>query len=116
MADTTLYLVFSNPVDGMEDEFNTWYDTVHVHEVLAMPGILMAQRYKLFDAEITHAEGMPTPTHRYLTICEMEGDVDVVMAKIGEAYFTGAMSMSESLDLTSAAMSFWSPLGVKVHA
>jgi hypothetical protein len=116
MADTTLYLVFSNPVDGMEDEFNQWYDAVHVHEVLAMPGMLTAQRYKLFDAEISRAEGIPAPTHRYLTVYEMEGDVDATMAKITEAYFTGAMSMSEALDVTDAAMSFWSPLGPKVDS
>ncbi len=83
MADRTTYLVFSNPVEGKEDRFNDWYDNVHVHEVLATPGLLSAQRYKLSDAEIVHAEGFPEPTHGYLCIYEMEGDVDEVMAKIG---------------------------------
>ena len=116
MGDTTMYLVFSNPVEGRENEFNEWYDNVHVHEVLAVPGLRTAQRYRLFDAEISRNPELPPPAHRYLTVYEMEGDVDATMAKITEAYSTGAMSMSEALDLTTAAMSFWSPIGPKVQA
>lgn len=116
MDNRTVYLVFSNPVEGKEKEFNEWYENVHVPEILATPGLLSAQRFKLFDAEITRGEGVPAPAQRYLTIYEMEGDVDVVMGKIGEGVASGAIVMSDSLDLESAAMSFWSPLGPKVTA
>ena len=47
MSDNGLFLVFSNPVEGRDGEFNEWYDTVHVPEVLAIPGILSAQRFDL---------------------------------------------------------------------
>lgn len=112
-----LYLVFSNPAEGREQEFNEWYDNVHVPDVLSMPGMLSAQRFELFVAELNKVEGgMPLPPHRYLTVYEMEGDVDATMAKIGEAVLSGAMSMSDSLDLASTAMSYWSPRGPKVSA
>ena len=35
MADRFVQVVFSNPAEGKEDEFNEWYDTVHIPELLA---------------------------------------------------------------------------------
>ena len=35
-----IQLVYSNPVPGMEDEFNEWYSSRHVHEILRVPGYL----------------------------------------------------------------------------
>src|SRR5215471_1775199 len=97
--DRTLYLVFSNPVEGKEDEFNEWYDTVHMPEVLATPGMLTAQRFKLRETEITHHSGMPAPTHRYLLVYQMEGDVDAIMAKVQAAAMSGEMVMNDALDV-----------------
>ena len=37
---TGLLLVLSNAGDGKEDEFNDWYDNVHVPHMLNVPGIL----------------------------------------------------------------------------
>lgn len=119
MSDRKLYLVFSNPVEGKEREFNEWYETTHLREVLSAPGMLSAQRYELCDAEMmrqAREAGMPVPAHRYLIVYEMEGDVDATMAKIQEAVAAGQMVMSDSLDLETVAMSFWSPLGPKVVA
>ena len=47
MADRTIQIVFSNPFEGKDDEFNEWYDNVHLPEVLALPGVISAQRYDL---------------------------------------------------------------------
>lgn len=110
----TLYLVFSNPAEGRDAEFNDWYDNVHVHDVVGMPGVVSAQRYDLFVAEINKVDGMEPPSQRYLTVYEMEGDVDATMAKIGEAVFSGAMGLSDAMDMTSSVMSYWNPRGPKV--
>jgi hypothetical protein len=114
MAAKTIQLVFSNPTEGKEAEFNEWYDTVHVHEIVAIPGIVSAQRYDLYDAEITRNEAFPPAAHRYLTIYEMDGDVDEIMGKITDSYASGTMTMSDSLDVTTSVLSFWSPRGPKV--
>ena len=37
-------LVFSNATDGRDEEFNTWYDEVHVPEVLEVDGVSGASR------------------------------------------------------------------------
>lgn len=114
MAERTTYLVFSNPAAGKDDEFNRWYDEVHLPEVLATPGMRSAQRFKLVETEITHHSELPRPAHGYLLVYEMDGDVDAVMAKIQEAALGGTMHMSDALDLETVAMSFWRPVGEKL--
>jgi hypothetical protein len=110
VGDATIQLIFSNPVEGRDDEFNDWYDNVHVREVLAIPGMVSAQRFDLCETEILREAGR-TSHHRYLCMYEMEGDVDAIMAKIREAAASGAIYMSDTLDLTDVAMSFWTPHG-----
>lgn len=115
MGTRTVQLVFSNPVAGKDDEFNDWYDNVHVRDVLAIPGVLSAQRFDLKETEILRAAGRTSP-HRYLCLYEMEGDVDAIMAKIREAVGTGAIHMSDALDVMDSALSFWTPRGPKIEA
>ena len=95
MADNKfIQIVFSNPAEGKDDEFNEWYDNVHIPDLLAIPGMLSAQRYKLHDAEIYRMEGGNQPEHGYLLIYEMEGDVDAIMQKIQENVAAGKISMA----------------------
>ena len=39
-----LVLIFSNPKDGEETEFNRWYEDIHLDEILATTGWEGAQR------------------------------------------------------------------------
>ena len=48
--------VFSNPVEGMEDMFNEWYNSQHLPDVIAVPGVAAGQRYELAPMK------MPDPT------------------------------------------------------
>jgi hypothetical protein len=107
MADKFVQVVFSNPVAGREDEFNEWYDNVHIPDLLTVPGMLSATRYALHEAEIYHVEGGVVPEHKYMCVYEMEGDVDAIMGKIRESVAGGQVHMSESLDLSSSRLSFW---------
>ncbi len=107
MADKFVQVVFSNPVAGKEDEFNQWYDTVHIPELLTVPGMLSATRYALHEAAIYHVQGGVVPDHTYMCIYEIEGDVDAIMGKIRQAVADGRIHMSDSLDLPSSRLSFW---------
>ena len=42
-----LLLVLTNPAPGREDEFNDWYTSRHLDDVLEVPGIVAAQRFAL---------------------------------------------------------------------
>ena len=68
-----LFLALSNPVsDAVEDDFNQWYDDVHVKEVLAIPGVKSARRFKLADAQVM--PGDEAMGRRYLAVYEVEVD------------------------------------------
>jgi hypothetical protein len=114
MGASTLYLVFSNPVDGMEQEFNEWYDNVHLREVLATPGMVSAQRYTVRETEMDRLLGTE-PKHRYCVVYEMNDDPDIVMGKIQAAVEAGEIHMHEALDLSTFTMSYWSPYGPKLE-
>ena len=62
MADKFIQIVYSNPLQGRDDEFNVWYDNVHVPQLLAVPGMLSAQRYNLLDSETVSYTHLTLPT------------------------------------------------------
>ena len=64
-----LLLVFSNPVDGREEEFNDWYTNHHLDEILAIDGFVLAQRFRLVNARMTR--DAPDAPYRYLAIYEV---------------------------------------------
>lgn len=115
MAEKFIQIVFSNPLEGRDQEFNEWYDNVHIPQLLAIPGMLSAQRYTLRDAEMYRAPGGFAPQHRYAIIYEMAGDVDTIMKSIQEAVMAGEIVMHDSLDMDSWRLAFWTPRGPKAE-
>ena len=42
----SVFLVWTNPIDDASDkEFNAWYTTRHLPQLMAIPGVLDAARY-----------------------------------------------------------------------
>ena len=63
-----LVVVLTEPAAGREDEFNEYYEDLHIDEVLATTGWTSGQRFKLTD---TAGADCPLP---YLAIYEAHGD------------------------------------------
>jgi len=63
-------VVYSNPVEGREEEYNDWYNNQHLKDVLSQPGYLRAQRYKLTGFKLDDA--MPDVPHQYVAFYYME--------------------------------------------
>ncbi|MBY8856794.1 hypothetical protein K7711_09930 [Nocardia sp. CA2R105] len=116
MTDTFIQIVYSNPVAGREDEFNEWYDNVHVPQLLAVPGMRSAQRYTLRDSEIYRAPGASTPEQRYAIIYEMQGEAEAIMAEIRARVASGQIRMHDSLDMSSWRLAFWTPRGPRAES
>ena len=90
MAAYTL-VVMTNPAPGREDEFNTWYDTQHLADVLRLDGFTSAQRFKL-------GEGHEGP-HKYLALYNMEcDDPAAALAGLTASANTPAMPISDAMD------------------
>ena len=73
-----LLVAASNCTDpDREEEFNHWYNTVHVPDVLETPGILRAKRYK--------CDEVPEGRWKYLAIYDVEtDDIQRTMSTFGE--------------------------------
>jgi hypothetical protein len=100
------FVVFTNPVEGREDEYNDWYDNTHLSDVLKVDGIVAAQRFKL--AEMDPSQESP---HRYLALYEVESDdLGKVSLALSEAGESGAMFVSDSLDRTDAMANYFTPI------
>jgi hypothetical protein len=65
-----LFVVLANPTDGCEGEFNDFYSNRHIPDVLDVPGVKSAQRFRLADAQRMKA---PSP-FGYLAVYEIETD------------------------------------------
>ena len=82
-----ILLVYSNCAVDKEQEFNLWYDTVHVPDMLAIDGFIAAQRFKLSGPgpQAINRAGEPTVA-QYLVMYEMDiDDTRTVMKRVGEA-------------------------------
>ena len=99
-------LVSTNPVSGKEDEYNRWYDNQHLSDVLRLDGIVAAQRFRLADSE--PAQEAP---HRYLAVYEVDAEtVEAASKVLTDGFASGALPMSDALDLSSLALLYYEPI------
>lgn len=74
---------------GLEEEFNRWYETVHLPDVLNVPGFKTATRYTIVDP----ARDRPHYMAAYQVECD---DPFALLGQLGEASTT--MEISPTLD------------------
>jgi hypothetical protein len=63
------FMVFSNAANGKEDTYLKWYEGQHIHDLLAIPGFVAAQFFKLSDTQYAGAQ-----QQHYLMVWEIETD------------------------------------------
>jgi hypothetical protein len=72
---TYLQVVFTVPVEGKEDEFNSWYDQTHAPDLAGSPGFVSAQRMILARPSTSSI-----PATKYLAMFTMEtSDIAAVL-------------------------------------
>jgi hypothetical protein len=102
-------LVFSNPSPGREAEYNDWYDTRHVPELLALPEFVAVQRFRLDDIQPRGEH-----PHRYLAIWEIEtDDLAAAMARLKAAQADGSVARSDAFDYATSLNHMYQPLAPK---
>ncbi|NMH98228.1 DUF4286 family protein [Pseudonocardia acidicola] len=90
-------VVHTRPVEGKDAEFNEWYDTVHLPDVLKVDGFVAAQRYRAEPS--VHGE---LPEFPYLAIYQVEADsLPDALAALSTA--AKSMDMGDSLDRSGMA-------------
>jgi len=105
----TLYMVKTNPLEGREDDFNRWYDQVHLDEVLKISGFKSAQRFKLTPEQMQKEQN-----HSYVTLYEIDSDdIKGTLANLRKANW---LQMTDALDLASIDVAVVRSLGKKITA
>lgn len=94
------YVVLSNPVPGRDQEYNDWYSNRHLADVVAVPGFVSAQRFRLVDPEAEDA-----PHQRYMAIYRMlTDDPSAIVAELQTLVETGQMEMSDAFSQSDMAI------------
>lgn len=93
-----ILVVQSGPSDpAREEEYNQWYGGTHVPEVLAVPGIVGARRYRVHGGGDAGAD---PSSHPYVAIYEIEADdLTAPVAELGARSTTGEIRLSDVLRL-----------------
>jgi hypothetical protein len=101
-------VVLTEPVEGREDEFNDYYENLHIDEVLASTGWLSGQRFRL-SGEV--GAKCPLP---YLAIYEAEADTAAEVLTTLSAT-RPQRQQSAALNMKTAAVWVYAPTGPR-HA
>ena len=89
-------VVMTNALDNRDDEFNNWYSSVHMLDMLKVPGFKSARRLSLSDVQ---NPARPPCPYRYLALYEVEtDDLDAILEEIAARYETPRMLMNDSMD------------------
>jgi hypothetical protein len=89
-------VVLTNPKPGKDAEFNDWYNNHHLHDVLKVPGIASAQRFKL----VVPAPG-GTTWHYYSAYHIEADDPKATVDELIKRYGTDQMQLGDSMDPVS---------------
>lgn len=89
-----IYLVATGPADPTrEDEYNDWYDRVHIPELCATPGFVSARRFRAVG-------DLGVGGHPYLAIYELEADdLEAAVAELSRRSREGIIAKSDALGL-----------------
>jgi hypothetical protein len=94
-------VVYTKPVAGRDQEYNDWYENTHLSDLVAIPGINSAQRFRLAKS-LSPETSLP-----FLAIYDNEtDDIDGVIAEMKRLSGTEAMTISDALDKNASAMVF----------
>jgi hypothetical protein len=91
MSHEYTVIIYSSPADGREDEYNKWYDEVHLGEFTSLPGVISGRRFKV-------AGDKPAP---YAAIYELSAPLDEVMAAMNAGLKDGTVRWHDAIDTAS---------------
>ena len=97
-----ILLVFSDPTSAAaEIDYNRWYDKTHLGEVVGVPGIVGASRFRRLIPG-----GANEPTEQFLAIYELEA---YDLSKVGDELmaFAPKFDMTGPIQLDPAPTMMW---------
>ncbi len=112
-----LLVVFSNAVEGADEEFNRWYTEVHVPDVIKLGGALHGRRYR--SSGVALLPGIPEPGG-YAAVYEVQADtveqIEKIAARLQGSLSTGEADISPTMDLPSVQAAWLLPITDEITA
>jgi len=103
-----IFVVYSSPAEGRDMDYNDWYANRHLNDLLAIPGVVSARRFKRSDTQLPN---MAVPIQPYLAIYEIEAvDIQSFQREMAERGSDGRMPISAALSKDGLIASFWDVL------
>ena len=102
MAHEYTLIIYTSPVDGREDDYNAWYDGVHLAEFGALPGVINARRFKVASPD---ADAKPV----YAAVYELSSHPDQVFGAMNAGIKDGTVHMSDAIDVASLSVTTLEP-------
>jgi hypothetical protein len=95
MPKAIMFVQSSPSAADREDDYNDWYTNTHLADVLQIPGITAARRFKASDVA-PPGEG----AHQYCAVYEVEADdLGSIMEELGTRFADGRMKMSDAMEM-----------------
>jgi hypothetical protein len=102
-------IMLSSALPGRDEEYQRWYDEVHIPDMLKVPGFVAAQRFRI-ARNVTGKTEFP-----YVAIYEIEADSpEAAVGAMGAAIASGQVRMSDTVDITSSQGFICEPIGERV--
>lgn len=123
------YVVLARAKAGREDEFDTWYDGKHLQDMLRVPGVISAKRFRIVKQMVTDHKGrmvtaensqfatnnLDLPNWYSLVIYEIEaenpGAADVIVAEVIKVAGTEAMPFTPAMNWEGMTQMVVEPMG-----
>ena len=114
----SLMLAFTSPTSTeTETDYNRWYDTKHLHDVVGIKGVVAATRYKLAHGVET-LPGVGGPSQKYLAVYELEAEtveeLDEFCGNLRAALASGEADIAPTLDMADLGASLALPVGERL--
>jgi len=104
-------IVHSRPLPGLEAEYNDWYQNVHLKDIVAIPGFVAAQRWRLAEAVSGQA---PEP---YMAVYEIEAEsAQQAKQALLDAASAGRTPVAPVMDMDFTRAAIYAVSGERVDA
>jgi hypothetical protein len=99
-SETYYIMEFSKPVEGRQDDYNRWYETRRLHDLLSVPGFVAGERFELNDPQMYSGVKLLMP--KYLALYTIRSaDIGAVLNEINRRPSTVEMFSGSIVDQSS---------------
>ena len=94
MAKKYKMVVFTNAVEGRDEDFNDWYQNTHLKQIVSIKSFVQAQRFRFHTSIVP---GSPDSS-RYMAIYDIEtDDINAALGAMNDLAASGRMPLPESM-------------------